>query len=247
MSLFFKNQAVYYQPKDIVSGDFYKFYTNSNEIGHLAVADCTGHGVPGAMVSLIASSFITKAIREERIESPAEILNFINCEMPKAFESDEILINDGMDISLVKIDKKNKSLTFSGANNNCWILNKTETIIPRTPGDKKIKLFTEKNYSILELKGDRMGIGLTSSQSNFTETTVELNENDRIILFTDGYVDQFGGPKDKKFKTIQLRNLFFKNIHKSPQEVQQILKKTITDWMKSTEQIDDICIFIGDI
>ncbi len=247
MNLFFKSQSVLYQPKDIVSGDFYKFYKQDKNRAHLAIADCTGHGVPGAMVSLIASSFITKAIKEEKIESPAEILNFINLEMPKSFESDEILINDGMDVSLVRIDKKNKTLTFSGANNNCWILNKTETILKRIPHKAKYRFFEEKEHSILELKGNRMGIGLTSSKSHFTETSIALEEDDRIILYTDGYVDQFGGEKNKKFKSIQLRKIIIENANKSPKDVKNILKQHMDDWMKTSEQIDDICIFIGDI
>jgi len=247
MSLFFKKHSVHYQPKDIVSGDFYKFYALSNDVSHIVTADCTGHGVPGAMVSLIGSSFITKAIKEEKIENPSDILNFINNEMPKAFESDEILINDGMDLSLVKIDKKKKQLTFSGANNNCWVINSSETFIDRIPSGSKHKVFESEQLTILELKGDRFGIGLTSSTSQFSQITIQTVENDRIVLFTDGYVDQFGGPKNKKFKSIQLRETFFKNRDKSPDELKIILQQTLKNWMGNSGQIDDICVFIADI
>jgi len=247
MSQFFKKQAVYYQPKDIVSGDFYKFYKLSDHISYIVTADCTGHGVPGAMVSLIGSSFITKAIKEEKIENPSDILNFINNEMPKAFESDEILINDGMDLSLVKIDKKKKQLTFSGANNNCWIINASETFIDRIPAKGKHKVFESDQLTILELKGDRFGIGLTSSTSQFSQTTIQIQDNDRIVLFTDGYVDQFGGPKNKKFKSIQLREIFFENREKTPDELKIILQQTLKNWMGNSVQIDDICVFIADI
>ncbi|MCH2224593.1 MAG: SpoIIE family protein phosphatase, partial [Crocinitomicaceae bacterium] len=246
MSQYFDSHAVLYKPKDIVSGDFYMLEVLPSGGAVLVVADCTGHGVPGAMVSLIGARYISRAIHEEHIDDPGKALGFLNKNMPKAFESDQVTINDGMDVSICHISDDKELLSFAGANNNCWILNQTESFIDRK-GRKDHDLYFESDgIGLLELKGTRSGIGKSSTSTEFEGVSLPLKKGDRLVLTTDGYVDQFGGMDGKKFKKSQLRSLLIENFEESAIALKERLGESISQWMKGEEQVDDICLIVVD-
>ncbi|HWY12015.1 MAG TPA: SpoIIE family protein phosphatase, partial [Bacteroidia bacterium] len=191
----FKNSFIYFKPKDIVSGDFYWFISivddsiNKN-IAVFAAADCTGHGVPGAFMSMLNNTLLNQTVYNSVINSPADALNFLNKELPKNLKSFDLnsTIKDGMDIAICLIDFNSKTLKFAGANNPCWIV---------------------RNNSLIELKPLKQAITATEEYDKavFTDEIFSFQKEDSIYLFTDGYSDQFGGPKGKKFKHKQLKEL----------------------------------------
>jgi serine phosphatase RsbU (regulator of sigma subunit) len=217
-----KEYFIFYKPKDIVSGDFY-FYAQRSDKIILAVADCTGHGVPGAFMSMIGNDFLNQIIIEKGITRPSEILNQLNKGVKKALkqESGKSETSDGMDIALCTLDLKNKKMEYAGA------------MRPLFHADIELK----------EIHADKASIGgATSDDYQFTNHQLDLNEGDSIYIFTDGYVDQFGGEKGKKFMAKNFKNLLA-GIHKKDMtEQHQILNNTINEWSKEKEQVDDILV-----
>ena len=186
----FKDTFVLFMPKDIVSGDFYWMYDNG-DIQFLAAVDCTGHGVPGAFMSIIGSNSLTKIVREYGIIRPAAILDQLNSEVTKSLvQRGETVINDGMDLALISYDKKKKKVEYAGAYNPLVIVRDGEHIT---------------------IKADRFPIGMSQAgKRKFTNNEVEVKSGDMLYMFSDGYADQFGGPNCKKFKTLNLKNEFLK-------------------------------------
>jgi two-component system, sensor histidine kinase LadS len=222
----FKNAFLYYKPKDIVSGDFYWFYSPTPEINLLAVADCTGHGVPGALMSVICCNALNEAAVTHQIKSPGGILDYAREAVKKSLKSTDYSgQKDGMDISLCLIDYSNESavsLQWAGANNPLWLI------------DNESKL--------TEIKGDKQPIGFHSNEHPFVNHTVTVKKGTTIYLMSDGFADQFGGPKGKKFKTSQLKEKLIA-IHKKPMNLQlKNLSETFENWMGDLEQIDDVCV-----
>lgn len=247
MNAFLPNYSLLYLPKDIVSGDFYLF--EEVESGaFFGVADCTGHGVPGAMVSLVGSAYFEKAVKELSYSSPNEVLDYLNQEIPRAFESSDEMINDGMDIGLCHVNKEKTKLTFSGAHRSCWILNTHEKMISRAHREGLDQLFVSEksDTALLSLKGNRQGIGVGTVRKPFDAVSVDLQPGDRVVLFTDGYVDQFGGPNDKKYKNSQLRNFLLEYQDASAEVLMQLLDKELAEWRGEQGQIDDVCVLITD-
>lgn len=219
----FPNSFVLYQPKDIVSGDFY-WMEERNGLIYFAAADCTGHGVPGAMVSFVCSNALSKSLIEDGKVLPDKILSRTREIVIKQFSTSDVSLNDGMDISLCSYNPKTNELQWSGANNSIWIIKK---------GSNKINI----------IKGDKQPIGnYVASTENFNLHHFEMEEGDRIYLFSDGYVDQFGGERGKKFKTQQLKDLIL-SLQKRPiTDHHKLLLDTFTNWKGDMEQIDDVCI-----
>ena len=197
----FSNHFVFYKPKDIVSGDFY-WLNHSPELGTLffAACDCTGHGVPGAMVSVIGVNNLNRCINEFKLSKPSDILNRLNLLFEESFEmgsKDKGQINDGMDIGLCALNftSGNDSslpkakLQFSGANNPLWIIRKSESSIP-----KELISSSAMGYDVIELKPNKQPIGRFTDRKPFLNEEFDLYENDHLYLFTDGFADQFGGP-----------------------------------------------------
>jgi serine phosphatase RsbU (regulator of sigma subunit) len=217
-----QNFFIYYMPKDIVSGDFY-WATYHKNIFYLITADCTGHGVPGAFMSLLNMSFLQEIIVEKNIVKPAEILNeqrnkIIKALNPTGTENSK----DGMDCVLIALDIQNKILNFAAANNPLYLV---------------------RNNELIEYKPDKMPVGLSGQESkSFTNFEVQLQAGDTIYTFTDGYADQFGGPKGKKFLYKQLKELLLSISDKSTEEQKNILASVMNDWKKDVEQIDDILV-----
>lgn len=235
--------AILFRPKDIISGDFYVCDAAGENI-YFGTVDCTGHGVPGAMVSLVASSFINKMIHEYNLSDPGSILTRLNQEIPDALNNSEQAVNDGMDMALCVMNPGAMQMKFSGAYQNCWILASVDSLQKRNHPDLNATVHQVNDFAILELKGERRGIGRSSLASVFSAQTIELAKGDMIVLATDGYQDQFGGPKNKKFMVKELRNLVLQQAGASPDQIVNTLDTTLKDWMATTDQVDDVCVFV---
>ncbi len=246
MDAYFSKYSILFMPKDIVSGDFYLFEPVKAG-AFFGVVDCTGHGVPGAMMSLVGSSYFSKAIKEKKLKSPAAVLDFINREFPKALSSNDVTITDGMDLALCFVDTDKKNLSFAGANRNCWVMNTADKWQERGARDNLDQRFEEQNVVLLELKGNRQGIGKSQTSTAFDDMTIPVHAGDRIVLFTDGYVDQFGGKANKKFRNSQLRKILIENMHLNAKQIESVWFDTINTWRQEEEQMDDICVMVVDI
>lgn len=214
------NSFILYKPKDIVAGDFY-WIEEKGDKTLFAAADCTGHGVPGAMVSVICNNGLNRSVREKGILDPAKILDHTRSIVVNEFEKSDEDVKDGMDISLCVLDKTTLKLLWSGANNPLWILRAGEVII---------------------YKPDHQPIGKYSTTKPFTLHEIALQAGDMIYVFTDGYVDQFGGPKGKKMMSSRFKELLLEIHSLSVSEQKLKLESYFEDWRKEEEQIDDVCI-----
>jgi len=255
---------ILYKPKDIVAGDFYwmesfakatdsegffakatdseGFFARAKdsegvagdispsvgggkgEVVLIAAADCTGHGVPGALVSVVCSNALNRVVKEFGIYKPNEILDKVKTLVIETFEKSEKDVKDGMDISMCSLNiHKNGSATlhWAGANNPIWIV---------------------QNGVMTEIKGDKQPIGKHFESKPFTQHTIKLNKNDSFYIFTDGFADQFGGPKGKKFKYKPLQKLLLESSSLSAESQKQLLNTEFENWKKELEQVDDICI-----
>jgi serine phosphatase RsbU (regulator of sigma subunit) len=214
---------VLYMPKDIVSGDFY-WFSHVEGKAIIAAADCTGHGVPGAFMSMIGHSLLNEIVNEKGIYSPDQILNklregIIDSLKQRGAEGES---KDGMDIALCTIDVAKQEMQFAGANNPLYIL---------------------RNGEILETKGDKQPIGIYMGQeSPFTNHTFKLDQEDRVYIFSDGYADQFGGERGKKFMYKRFKELVMKIYEKDMQKQRDKLEYTIEQWRGDLEQLDDILV-----
>jgi serine phosphatase RsbU (regulator of sigma subunit) len=211
---------VLYKPKDIVAGDFY-WMEEINDCVLIAAADCTGHGVPGAMVSVVCSNALNRAVKEFHLSDTGAILDKVTDLVLETFEKSVSEVKDGMDISLVSINKLSKKIQWSGANNPLWYFD---------------------NGELKEITADKQPIGKTDNRKPFTAHTFVCKPNTTLYLFTDGYADQFGGPKGKKFKYKPLQELLSENHKKEPQSQQTILNTAFDNWKGELEQVDDVCI-----
>ena len=218
---------VLFKPKDIVSGDFYWLENSADKVLFAAV-DCTGHGVPGAMVSVVGNSGLNRAVKEFGLSQPAAILDKLTKLVEETFvrkdsygARSENEVKDGMDISLCCLDVSKRMLEWSGANNPLWICR-----------NGKMEITT----------ANKQPIGAFEHRKPFTNHSFQLEKGDTIYIFTDGYADQFGGEKGKKFKYKQLEELLIKSQQYFLEEQKTILDKAFENWKKDLEQIDDVCI-----
>jgi len=212
---------VLFRPKDIVSGDFY--WVNHKEDNlFIAAVDCTGHGVPGAFVSLIAHGGLQRSIHVFNFREPRYFLDKLNEAIADGFNKHgDGDIRDGMDIALYNLNRSKMELTFAGANNPLYIIRKGELIV---------------------LESDKQPIGLFENAQPFTQQTIKVEKGDCIYAFSDGYADQFGGPRNKKFKYSRFKELLLKINKKPMTEQNEILEKEFYDWMGSNNQTDDVCV-----
>ncbi|HEY0031479.1 MAG TPA: tetratricopeptide repeat protein [Bacteroidia bacterium] len=216
----FKEAFILFLPKDIVAGDFY-WLEHKNDLLFLAVADCTGHGVPGAMVSVVCSNALNRAVLEFGITEPGKILDKARELVSETFSKSETDVKDGMDISLLCINKKTNSVEWAGAYNPLWYL---------------------QNNEIKELKADKQPIGKTENPLPFTTHTVDVKKGDFLFLFTDGFADQFGGEKGKKLKYKPMKELLLRTSLLSAEKQDTELKTAFENWKANLEQVDDVCI-----
>ena len=242
-----KDSFIFYKPKDIVAGDFYWLESLisdgsrvvSNEKGStlttqvspivlFAAADCTGHGVPGAMVSVVCNNALNRAVREFKLTEPAKILDKVTELVIETFEHSEANIKDGMDIALCSLNTKTNELQYAGANNALYLI---------------------RNKELSEIKADKQPIGKFTNTVPFNNHIINLQENDIIYLFTDGYADQFGGENrasrqagGKKFKYKQFKELLLKNCNSPMENQHNELNNVFNTWKGDLEQIDDVCV-----
>jgi serine phosphatase RsbU (regulator of sigma subunit) len=196
----------------------------------LAVADCTGHGVPGGFMTMLGLSFLDDIIEGQQIQNPAEALNLMRDKIIGALKQTGNFgeSKDGMDITLCCIDKKNKNMSFASANNDLYIIK------------NDLSGTNQKTFS--EYKANRQPVGFHHLNKPFTMHNVALQEGDCIYTFTDGYADQFGGPKGKKFRYKQFEENLMNNSHLSFDAQKNILDTTIDNWRGPIEQVDDILV-----
>jgi len=234
---------ILYNPKDIVSGDFY-WLANKDGKSLFAAVDCTGHGVPGAFMSIVGYNLLDKIVGEYGVTEPDKILNQLNKgvsdTLRQEIDSDEI--NDGMDISLCSFDKKTNILEYSGAYNPLYIV--SDKKIEVIAGDEIEPVMTDDNGLMLyEVKANRFPIGSYSEGENiFSNHTFKLSKGDTVYLFSDGYADQFGGPKGKKFRYKQFKQLLLSINAHGMNEQYKILDETFINWTGDLEQIDDVIV-----
>ena len=225
---------ILYLPKDIIAGDFYWFYAEGDEV-YIAVADCTGHGVPGAMVSVVCANALNKTVKELRIKEPGKILEKCREIVINTLDEGQNDIQDGMDISFSKINLKTRKLSYAGAHNPLYrITEKTEEIY-----DKAV--FND-SLVCLQYKGDNQSIGRSPIVREFTQYDIQLLEGDTIYLITDGYPDQFGGPNDKKFLYKPFKQMLLDFHEESLEKQKTILNETFLTWKGNRAQIDDVCV-----
>lgn len=211
---------VLFKPKDIVSGDFY-WGTLKNEYFYLAVCDCTGHGVPGAFMSLLNINFLNEAINEKNITAPGEILDHVRNQLIKKLDGGR----DGMDAVLLRIPvKRDGALTlhYAAANNSGMVM---------------------RDGQMIELAKDAMPIGLGEKNDSFKTHTIQIHKGDSLYLYTDGFADQFGGPKGKKFKYKQLDAALLANALNPLHQQAQNMTVLFENWRGELEQVDDVCVF----
>jgi serine phosphatase RsbU (regulator of sigma subunit)/TPR repeat protein len=236
--IFGNNSFVLYKPKDIVSGDFYwietlgkENFNSGSDLILLAAVDCTGHGVPGAFMSIVGHNLLKQAVKEHHKIKPSEILNELNQGLSETLRQtmEDSTVKDGMDIALCSLQKNDSgsyTLQFAGANNPVWIIR------------------NQSQPELEEIKGDKYPIGMFLGEElhQFQNRTVELFKGDSVYVFTDGYADQFGGEKGKKFKYKPLQNLLLSIQNQTMEEQKNILDQTISAWKGNLEQVDDILI-----
>ena len=222
---YFSDIFCFYKPKDFVSGDFYWILQKNNKL-FFAVADCTGHGVPGAFMSIIGIDMLNQAVNQLNITEPNKILDFLNIELPLKMNIgvDEMVLKDSMDIAICCFDKENMTLSYSGA------------LIP---------LIICRNGSLIVEKPSPISIGISRKvySKNFEQQTIQLENNDWIFLYTDGFNDQFGGEKDKKFLKKHLLNLLANLNYSDGKHYTEKLNESFNAWKGAGEQIDDVLVF----
>ena len=226
---YLSNSFILYKPKDIVAGDFYWMETVGDSV-YFAAADCTGHGVPGAMVSVVCSNALSKALIEENITDPGKILDRTRELVIERFGQSEEDIKDGMDIALVSLAQDERGsesekyvVHFAGANNPLWII--------RNGADE-----------VEEIKADKQPIGKYAAEKPFTTHEVKLNPGDSIYIFSDGYQDQFGGDKGKKYKTGRMKKFLLSIRDQDMQTQRELLNEEFENWKGGLEQLDDVCL-----
>jgi len=217
----FPDSFILFRPKDIVSGDFY-WFAEKNGKQLIAAVDCTGHGVPGAFMSMIGNTFLNEIVNEKGITNAAEVLNCLRAQVISALKQGDGENKDGMDISLLVFDHAKHCVEFAGANNPLWMIRKG---------------------SLSEVKGDKQPIGSFRGETKpFTNHMIELQQGDTLYIFTDGYADQFGGEKGKKFKYKHLQETIISMYTEPMLKQELILSEKFNDWKSSLEQVDDVLV-----
>ena len=214
---------IFFKPKDVVSGDFYWIYKDQQENIFFTVADCTGHGVPGAFMSMIGTSLLNEIIIEKGIKNTDKILFEMRTQIIKSLnQEEEGAQKDGMDISLCKLNMKNKIVEFSGAHNSLIHIS-----------EEKLKTY----------RGDHQPVGLLlGDKKPFTKHKVKLKKGDMLYIYSDGYQDQFGGQKGKKYMAAKFKKQLLKMSKENEQEQLVMLDEEFSSWINNYEQIDDVCV-----
>ncbi|KPK87792.1 MAG: hypothetical protein AMS27_01290 [Bacteroides sp. SM23_62_1] len=238
-----EDHFILFRPRDIVSGDFFWTATVENSTV-ITVSDCTGHGVPGAFMSMLGMSILKEVVQKEYITHPGVILRKLRKEIINALGQKGVSgeQRDGMDLALVTIYHESRKLEFAGAYNSLYLVRKKNL---KSPDINDISIFDSedhKEYLLYEIHADKMPIAYYERMDKFTTHEFDLMKGDIIYLFTDGYADQFGGPAGKKFMYKPFKRLLLGNAHLTMDKQQKILSDTLIKWMGTLVQVDDICV-----
>lgn len=231
------NNFILFKPKTVVSGDFY-WFEERNGTTYIASADCTGHGVPGAMVSLVCSNALNRSVNEFGLTKPSEILDKTRELVIDTFTKSGEQVKDGMDIALCAF--KGNKVIYSGANNPLWIVRKTDLLCEKHKLERSTII--QNRFSLIEYKANKQPIGLYTQMKPFTQEEIELYQGDSLYIFTDGFADQFGGEKGKKFKYKPFKNFLIDIQSKSMADQAKHISSTFENWRGNLEQIDDVCV-----
>ena len=214
---------IFFKPKDVVSGDFYWIYKDQEENIFFTVADCTGHGVPGAFMSMIGTSLLNEIIIEKGIKDTDKVLNEMRAQIIKSLgQEEEGAQKDGMDISLCKLNMKKRTVEFSGAHNS---------------------LIHIRGEELKSYRGDHQPVGLLlGDKKPFNKHKVKLNKDDMLYIYSDGYQDQFGGERGKKYMAAKFKKQLLRISSKDEKEQLKLLSKEFSTWIQDYEQIDDVCV-----
>jgi PAS domain S-box-containing protein len=250
---------IFYLPRDIVSGDFY-WIRQKNQRIYIAVADCTGHGVPGAFMSMLGFAFINEIINEsDKNVRPDEILNKLRQHVVKALRQRGKIgeAQDGMDISMCILNFDNRTIQFAGANSPLYMVRRAES----TPFDssqislltpiadsvsveyKQYQAITENGYELIEIKGDNMPIGIYVNEGSFVTHEIPIRKGDTFYMFSDGFVSQFGGEKGRKILSKNFKKILLEVQEKPMNKQKEELQKYWDNWIGELEQIDDVLVF----
>jgi serine phosphatase RsbU (regulator of sigma subunit) len=226
------------KPRDIVSGDFY-WFTYIENLSVIAAVDCTGHGVPGAFMSMLGSAFLNEIVNKEYMTHPGVILRRLRKEVIRSLhqngEAGES--KDGMDLSICVIDKEKMKLQFAGANNPLYLVRNKDA---DAPGD--FNRYESEKAILYEIKGDRMPVSAGYTMNNYTMHEFDFLKGDMIYLFSDGYADQFGGPQGKKFGYRNFKMLLLENSGTHLDDQMRILENSFNEWKGSQNQVDDMLV-----
>lgn len=217
----FPGSFIFYKPKNILSGDFY-WFKKGEDVFFIAIADCTGHGIPGALLSMMGFNILYEAVSTKKISQPSAVLDRLNKQVRRILKHGATTLNDGMDIAFCTIDLKNKNMMYAGANR---------------------PLFIEREKELIEFKPDKMSIGgIDNKEIQFTNHTVPIKKGDRIFLFSDGYTDQFSEKTDKKITTKRLREILIQSSGLSFEEQKEFIIRFFENWKGNKEQTDDVLL-----
>ena len=233
------NHFVCFQPKDIVSGDFYWFHQKGNYF-YLCVADCTGHGVPGAFLTMLGTAFLNEIIALRENETPSSILDDLRFRIIQTLSHSANGGQDGMDISMIRLNTETKVAEWSGAYNPIIIVRANDSSSLET--SSKYETLKNDTHALYEIKGDKQPVGLMSKMLPFKNHKIQLEKGDAIYLYSDGFADQFGGELNKKFKSNNLKKAFLDFQGLSMAEQGENLITIFNDWKGNREQVDDVCI-----
>jgi serine phosphatase RsbU (regulator of sigma subunit)/Tfp pilus assembly protein PilF len=242
-----KDYFVYLKPKDVVSGDFFWAFNNDEKnISVWTAADCTGHGIPGAFMSMLGIGFLNEIVIESGITKPSEILNNLREKIINALSQKNVDTQqrDGIDMAICVLDKSNNELYYSGANNPLYIITKNETTIKELASlDTKTFKIKDDDFQLFEIKADKQPVGFfTGDKHPFNALKIKLATEDRIYVFSDGYADQFGGEKGKKLKYKPFKEILLSISSKKMVKQKVELETFFNQWKGSLEQIDDVCV-----
>jgi len=233
----FPNHFVFWNPKDIVSGDFY-FSRKINEFIIIAAADCTGHGVPGAFMSMLGITLLNEIIQRNEIQNASKSLDELRILIKKSLNQTGQTgeQQDGMDIAFCAINTETLQMSFAGAHNPCWIFRNEKSVM--NPENQ----LSINNYQLSILEADHMPVGVYVKEKEFTEQLFQLQKDDVIYIFSDGYHSQFGGNANSKYKTKRMKEFLQTICHKTMAEQKDLLEKDFYFWKGDNEQTDDVLV-----
>lgn len=244
LSNYLSDYFVFYNPRDIVSGDFFWMAEKNNKL-YIAVADCTGHGVPGAFLSILGTSYLNEIIGKPDFQTTSQILGQLRTSLISSLhqKGEEDEAQDGMEVALCMLDLDKKIIQYSGANRPLYLVRKEDEKQEKEKQDKVRRIVNHNGFQLSMFKPDSMPIGIyDDADKPFTNHDIPILPGDSIYLFTDGYVDQMGGPHRKTFRVKNFRELLFTVQDKDLKEQEQILQQRINEWRGDIGQIDDILV-----